>query len=109
MTGNNRDRDERDSDRWHVDCVLEGWLQLNDSEAEPIEVRLVDYSSGGIQVVLSSNHPLQPGQQGLLITQSHGAGCCRRPVQCTWQSAHPHNPQLQSAGFCFRTEPSQMH
>lgn len=97
-------RDQRSSDRWHVDWPLEGVLQLDEDPDQAIEVNLVDFSCGGLGVVLNARYPLRPGQRGTLITQSHGSGCCRRVVHCTWQRPHPIEHNLQSAGFSFEGE-----
>jgi hypothetical protein len=94
-------RDQRSSDRWHVDWPQEGFLQLDDDPDQAIQVTLVDFSCGGLGVVLSASHALRPGLKGQLITQSHGSGCCHRSVRCTWQRPHPVDRHLQSAGFSF--------
>ncbi len=84
-----------------MDYPLEGWLQLNDLPDNLIQVKLVDYSSGGVDVLFSSDAAVHPGQCGDLITQAHGAGCCQRPVRCTWCKPHRVNRRLQRAGFSF--------
>jgi hypothetical protein len=100
-------RDQRSSDRWHMDWPQEGFLRLDDDPDQEIQVTLVDFSCGGLAIVLSASHGLRPGQKGQLITQSHGSGCCQRPVHCTWQRPHPIDRDLQSAGFSFEAEPEQ--
>ncbi len=102
-------RNQRSSDRWHVDWPQEGFLQLDDDPDQAIQITLVDFSCGGLGVVLSASHALRPGQKGQLITQSHGSGCCQRSVRCTWQRPHPVDRHLQSAGFSFEAgaEPDQ--
>lgn len=94
-------RERRASARWPADWPQEGWLQMQGNPAEPVQVALVDFSSGGSGIVLTALYPLQPAQLGTLTTQAHGAGCTTRPVRCSWQSPHPSDRSLQSAGLCL--------
>lgn len=93
--------DRRASERWPVAWLMEGWLQMDESRGEPADVALADFSSGGVGIVLDARHPLHSGQQGVLTSQSHGAGCTSRAVRGCWQRLHPVDQRLQAAGLCF--------
>jgi hypothetical protein len=93
--------DRRSVERWPVDRPLEGWLQLEGEGGAAFPLILIDFSTAGVVVAFSMHRFVWPGQCGDLITQSHGAGCCHRPVCCRWQRFHGRNRELRCAGLGF--------
>ena len=94
-------RDRRSMERWPVDRPLEGWLQLEGAGGAAFPLILIDFSTAGVVVAFSMHRFVWLGQCGDLITQSHGAGCCHRPVCCRWQRFHSRNRELRCAGLGF--------
>jgi hypothetical protein len=93
--------DRRKGLRWRYDWHQEGWLQVHDTPESTIPVILVDFSAGGVGVVLHGSHNVHPGQSGQLMTQAHGGGCSVRPVRCRSIRTHPLEERLRYLGLSF--------
>ncbi len=84
-----------------VNWFMDGWLRLEGDPRPPFPVILVECGTDGVGVVLGMEHPLQPGEQGDLTTQAHGAGCQHRAVRCRQREAGYLAMTLQYAALCF--------
>jgi hypothetical protein len=81
---------------------MDGWLWLQGDPRPPFPVILVEFNADGVGVVLGIENPLQPGQQGDLTTQAHGAGCQHRTVHCRRRQAYSPATTLHYAALGFR-------
>lgn len=84
---------------WPIDYPQDGLLQLERTGIEVIPVDLFAFTSRGVSVSMSSQHLIDQGDQGTLITQAHGAGCRYQRVICCWHRLHPHDSHKQCAGL----------
>jgi hypothetical protein len=86
--------------------AMDGWLWLHGDPRPPFPVILVEFNADGVGVVLGVEHPVQPGQQGDLTTQAHGAGCQHRAVRCRRRQSYSPTTTLHYAAFGFQVPQS---
>ena len=86
---------------WPMQYAQDGLLRLEGEENAEVPVDLIGFSTRGVSVVMGSARVIEQGEQALLITQAHGAGCHYQRVACCWHRPHPHDPQLQCVGLRF--------